>query len=108
MPALSDTEICTVCGYPSTGRGGVRQDEFGLAPDADAPLVAFMSRLVHQKMPDVLLEALPTLLEEGMQFALVAEGDHCYQEAFKELAIRYPGRMAVRIGYEEPTAHRLV
>jgi starch synthase len=67
-----------------------------------------MSRLVHQKMPDVLLEALPTLLEEGMQFALVAEGDHCYQEGFKELAMRYPGRVAVRIGYEEPTAHRLV
>jgi starch synthase len=84
------------------------QDELGLAPDTDAPLLAFMSRLVHQKMPDVLLEALPTLLEEGMQFALVAEGDHCYQEGFKQLAMRYPGRVAVRIGYEEPIAHRLV
>jgi starch synthase len=48
------------------------------------------------------------LLEEGMQFASVAEGDHRYQEGFKQLAMRYPGRAAVRIGYEEPRARRLV
>jgi starch synthase len=84
------------------------QSELGLTVDAEAPLLAFMSRLVHQKMPDVLLEALPTLLEEGMQFALVAEGDSRYKQGFRELAARYPGRVAVHLGYDEPTARRLV
>lgn len=84
------------------------QNELGLSAQADVPLLAFMSRLVHQKMPDVLLEALPPLLESGMQFALVAEGEDVYQDGFRELAARYPGQVGVRIGYDEPLAHRLV
>jgi glycosyltransferase involved in cell wall biosynthesis len=59
----------------------------GLA-HSDRPLLAFMSRLVHQKMPDVLLDALPLLLEAGMQFALVGEGDGAYQNSFCQLAAR--------------------
>jgi starch synthase len=84
------------------------QGELGLAPDAQRPLLAFMSRLVHQKMPDILLEALPALLEEGLQFALVAEGESGYQDAFLQLAEANPGQVAVHIGYDEPLAHRLV
>ena len=84
------------------------QSELGLDVEAERPLMAFMSRLVHQKMPDVVLEALPELLEEGMQFVLVAEGENGYQTRFLELAARYPGRVAVEIGYQEPLGHRLL
>lgn len=84
------------------------QVELGLDVAADSPLLAFMSRLVHQKTPDIVLEALPALIEDGMQFALVAEGENGYQESFRELAENYPGRVAVQIGYEEPLAHRLL
>ena len=84
------------------------QAELGLEVAADKPLLAFMSRLVHQKTPDIVLEALPALIEDGMQFALVAEGENGYQEGFRQLAANYPGRVAVQIGYEEPLAHRLL
>jgi len=84
------------------------QMELGLELNADMPLMAFMSRLVHQKMPDVVLEVLPSLLEEGMQFVLVAEGENGYQTRFRELAARYPGRVAVEIGYQEGLGHRLL
>ena len=84
------------------------QTELGLEGEPDAPLFAYMSRLAHQKMPDVVLESLPHLLDEGAQFALVAEGDEDYQDAFCELAERYPGRAAVHIGYDEGKAHRLL
>jgi starch synthase len=84
------------------------QAELGLSPDEDAPLMAFMSRLVHQKMPDVVLEALPGLIEQGMQFAAVAEGDALYGDGFEALVERYKGRVAVRFGYGEPLAHRLL
>lgn len=83
------------------------QEEFGLA-HTDKPLLAFMSRLVHQKMPDVLLDALPSLLESGMQFALVAEGDGDYQNGFRQLAAHFTGQVSVRIGYDERTGHRLM
>jgi starch synthase len=84
------------------------QMELGLALDADMPLMAFMSRLVHQKMPDVVLDVLPDLIEEGMQFVLVAEGENGYQTRFRELAARYPGSVAVSIGYREDLGHRLL
>jgi starch synthase len=86
----------------------VLQSEMGLESDAEKPLLAFASRLVHQKMPDAVLEALPALIEDGMQFALVAEGEPEYQNRFRRLADDYPGRVAVQIGYEEAKAHRLM
>ena len=84
------------------------QEELGLDVEADAPLVAFMSRLAWQKMPEIVLEILPALLAEGIQFGLVAEGDRGYETAFRNLAAAHPGRVGVRIGYDEAVAHRLV
>jgi starch synthase len=84
------------------------QCEIGLSSDDSAPLMAFMSRLVHQKMPDIVLDAIPPLIEEGMQFALVAEGDAGYEAGFRALMARYPGRVAIRSDYEEPLGHRLL
>jgi starch synthase len=87
---------------------GALQDMLGLEKRPDAPLMAFMSRLAHQKMPDVVLDALPRLIADGMQFALLARGEPHYEAAFQSLAAAYPGRVAVRIGYEESLAHRLL
>ena len=84
------------------------QKEMGLEACPDAPLIAFTSRLAHQKMPDVVLDALPALLAEDVQFALVADGDAGYATHFRELAASYPGQVFVRIGYEEALAHRLL
>lgn len=84
------------------------QNELGLAVSSDTPLLSFMSRLVHQKTPDLVLHALPALLEDGVQFALAAEGESQYERAFKELETRYPGQVAIRIGYREDLAHRLL
>jgi starch synthase len=83
------------------------QNALDMEPQPDAPLLAFLSRLVHQKMPDVVLDVLPEFLENGAQFVLVAEGDNEYQSAFQELAIRYPGRVSVQ-GYQEELAHRVL
>ena len=84
------------------------QAELGLQSAPNVPLLAFMSRLVHQKMPDVVLETLPPLIEQGMQFVLVAEGDTDYQAKFRELADAFPGQVAVKIGYEEALGHRVL
>ena len=83
------------------------QMELGLEVKADMPLMAFMSRLVHQKMPDVVLDALPALLEEGAQFVVVAEGENGYQIGFQDLAVRFPGHVVIK-GYQEELGHRLL
>jgi starch synthase len=84
------------------------QQEMGLEADIDRPLLAFSSRIDHQKMPDIVLEALPALLADGAQFALVAEGEPSYEACFRDFAASHPGQAAVHVGYEEPLAHRLL
>ena len=101
------------CSFSRTAIAGKRvcktaaQREFGLDVRPDAPLIAFLSRLAHQKMADIVLEALPEIMKDDVQFALVGEGDPALESAFKTMADRYPQRLAVHIGYEERTAHRL-
>ncbi|WP_240530088.1 glycogen synthase GlgA [Novosphingobium sp. PC22D] len=80
--------------------------EFGLEP-GDGPLFIVISRLTWQKGMDVLLECLDHLVGIGGRLALLGSGDAAIEEGFHEAAARYPGRVAVRIGYDEELSHRM-
>ena len=80
--------------------------EFGL-PAATGPLCIVISRLTAQKGLDLLLDALPALLNRGGQLALLGSGDRALEDAWRDAAERHPG-VAVRIGYDEPLSHRMM
>ncbi|MEM1429836.1 MAG: glycogen synthase GlgA [Pseudomonadota bacterium] len=80
--------------------------EYGLDPEGTGPFVVAVSRLTEQKGFDLLIDALPTLLEKGGQFALLGSGSADIEARFEALAA-HP-RVAVRMGYDEPLAHRLI
>ena len=80
--------------------------EFGL-PDSDGPLCVVISRLTGQKGLDLLIEALPALLESGGQLAVLGAGDAGLEDAFREAAARHPG-VGLRLGYDEALAHRMI
>ena len=84
------------------------QNELGLEPKADALLLCVVSRLTSQKGLDLVLGALPGLLACGGQLALQGAGDPALEAAFLAAAEAHPGRVAVRIGYDEGFAHRLI
>jgi starch synthase len=91
-----------------TGRAANRRDlqrRFGLEPDAAATVFGVVSRLSWQKGLDLLLEALPALLAEGAQLALLGAGDDGLQRGFADAARANPGRIGCVIGYDEATAH---
>ena len=79
--------------------------ELGLGT-TDGPLCVVVSRLTEQKGLDLLLEALPRLLDGGGQLALLGSGDAGLERGFTE-ASRQPG-VAVRLGYDAGLAKRLV
>jgi starch synthase len=83
------------------------QAELGLAIEPDAPLIAYVSRITDQKMADTVLDAMPSILDRGARFALLGQGDPALEGRFRDAAQRYPGKLAVRIGHEEPLEHRL-
>lgn len=83
---------------------------FNLMPlNQFAPVLALGSRITHQKMADVALAALPTILAAHpyLQLAVLGCGDPVYQHGFQQLAEQYPGRIGVHIGYTEKHAHAL-
>ncbi|WP_293014950.1 glycogen synthase GlgA [Paracoccus sp. (in: a-proteobacteria)] len=79
--------------------------EFGL-PDADGPLCVIISRMTQQKGLDLLLEALPALIDEGGQLAVLGSGDPQLENAFRAAALA--DHIAVRIGYDEALSHRMI
>jgi starch synthase len=84
------------------------QTERGLKPDAAAPLFGVVSRLTQQKGLDLLLAALPELLRQGGQLVLLGTGEPALEAAFLAMAQAHPDSVAVRIGYDEAFAHRIV
>ncbi|MFO0458630.1 MAG: glycogen synthase GlgA [Burkholderiales bacterium] len=84
------------------------QAELGLAPRADAPLLAVVSRLSPQKGLDLLLSALPQWLGAGGQVALLGSGEPALEHAWQAAAHAAPDAVGVRLGYDESLAHRIV
>jgi len=81
------------------------QAAFGLQMAPETLLFAVVSRLSWQKGLDLLLSALPVLLAEGAQLALLGAGDRDLEAGFTAAAAAHPGRIACRLGYDEPLAH---
>ena len=84
------------------------QAEAGLDADASAPLFGIVSRLTQQKGVDLVAAALPALLGQGGQLVVLGTGEPALEAALREAAAAHPGRVAVRIGYDEVYAHRIV
>lgn len=84
------------------------QQHLGLAADAQAPLLAVVSRLTAQKGLDLLLKALPALLAQGVQLALQGSGDAALEAGFLAAAKAHPGQVAACIVYDEALAHQMV
>lgn len=81
------------------------REEMGLPP-ADGPLFVVVSRLTEQKGLDLLIEALPTLAARGGQLVVLGSGERWMEDAFRRAA--EGGHVAVRIGYDEALAHRMI
>ncbi len=80
--------------------------EFGLDP-SQGPLFIVVSRLTWQKGMDVLLETLDHLVGIGGRLALLGSGDPALEAGFRAAAARHPGRIGIRIGYDEALSHRM-
>jgi starch synthase len=84
------------------------QAELGLQADERALLLTVVSRLTSQKGLDLVLAALPELVQAGVQFAVQGTGEPALEAAFRMAQQAHPGRVNVFVGYDEARAHRLV
>lgn len=93
------------------GKGACKlalQAEVGLPMRPELPLVAMITRLAEQKGIGLAFAALPALLDQDqLQLVLLGNGDPWMEDQARGLAQRYPDRVAVRIGFDDPLAHRI-
>jgi len=83
------------------------QKETGLARRKNVPLFGTISRLAEQKGVDIELGALEEMLGADIQFVLLGSGSPVFERGYRELAERFPGKVAVRIGFDEGLSHRI-
>ncbi len=81
-------------------------EDFGMG-EVPGPLAIVVSRLTWQKGIDLIEAALPDFIEAGGGLAVLGSGEPGLEGAMQRAAATYPGRVAVRIGYDEPLSHRM-
>jgi starch synthase len=84
------------------------QGEMRLDSASFAPLLGMVSRLTEQKGLDLVVRIADVLITAGARMAVLGHGDPQLEKGFQDLAERYPTRVAVRIGFDEALAHRII
>ena len=82
------------------------QKELGLTVDPGVPLCAAVSRLTEQKGFD-LLNAVAEEMLSVCQIAVLGTGDRQYEDYYRELAAKYPGRFSASILFSEELSRRI-
>ena len=77
------------------------QREMGLNEDAETPIIAIVSRLVSHKGLDLICAVLHDMMELPVQMVVLGKGDQRFEEFFTWAAEQYPGRLGVRLDYNE-------
>lgn len=81
---------------------------FDLDAGDSGPLFGAVTRLTPQKGLDLLLAALPGLLDAGGRLVLLGSGDAALEAGFRATAQIHRGRVGVEIGYDEALSHLII
>ena len=94
-----------------TGKTACRKSlskELNLPYKPSLPLFGAVSRLYWQKGLDALADSLPELLDKNdFQLVLLGSGDPVQEQAFSDLAHRFPDKVSAHIGFDDGLARRI-
>jgi starch synthase len=78
----------------------------GLPPADGAPVTGMVTRLAWQKGIDLLFEAAPPVLaRHDMRFIVLGSGEPRFEDLFRDLQRRFPGKVCFYNGYNNDLAH---
>lgn len=70
------------------------------------PVVGLITRLAVQKGIELLFDSLPAILSaREVAFVVLGSGEPRYEDFFRDLQSRFPGRVSFTRAYDEPLAH---
>jgi starch synthase len=79
----------------------------GLDGDLDRPVIGIVSRLVMQKGVDLVLQAVPRLVQEGFALVVLGSGDALFESQFRAVASRRKDAVFYESSFDEPLAHAI-
>src|SRR6266566_1403252 len=83
-------------------------EEFGLPLEhMGRPLIGIVSRFADQKGFDLIAEKAHELMREDLVLVVLGTGERKYEDLFRSLAAAYPGRVGVKIAYDNALAHKV-
>ena len=81
---------------------------FGLPHELlERPVIGIVSRFADQKGFDLIAEKAHELMREDLVLVVVGTGERKYEDLFRALAAAYPGRVGVKIAYDNTLAHKV-
>jgi starch synthase len=80
---------------------------YDLPEELETPVIGMISRLVEQKGVDILADALERLLAMEMRLVILGSGDPQYQDLLASQARAHPGRMGIRLEFNDALAHQI-
>jgi starch synthase len=84
------------------------QKELGLPQEPNAPLIGIVGRLTDQKGFDLVADVMQRWVQTSdVQWAILGTGQPKYHKILETLADRFPQRVALRLEFSNPLAHRI-
>ncbi len=105
------TDVLLPFSYSATDLSGKANNrnrllkKFGIKAGKRTPVIGIVSRLVDQKGFDILAEAFDDLMELDLTLVILGTGQQSYHELYGDLAARYPGRLGLKLEFNNGLAH---
>ena len=93
------------------GKRDCRRDllhAFGLKGSGEnTPVLGIVSWLSTQKGFDLLAEIMPELMTRDLVLLVLGTGEPYYEGLFRSFVERYPGRIGLKVAYDDTMAHKI-
>ncbi len=76
-----------------------------LKDNPNRPVLGIVSRFADQKGFDLIAQIAQELMQEDLLLAVLGTGDRRYEELFRALASDFPGRVGLKVAYDNRVAH---
>ena len=71
---------------------------------SDQPILGMVSRLYDQKGLDLVEQALPAIIAQGIQVVVLGTGERRYEDLFRQAAAQHPEQVSASVGFDHHLA----
>jgi len=80
-------------------------EKLGLPFHEHTPVLGIVTRMVDLKGIDLMVEAIPDLLQKEVQVVFMGQGEEKYQKVLEQMKSKYPGKMGIMFSHDQTLAH---